>query len=43
MSKKLIDEVVIRGGDVISYLRLKREGYVTLWCGEGKICMGKYE
>lgn len=41
--RKLVDEVVIRGGDIITYLRLKGEGYVTLWVGEGKICLGKYE
>jgi hypothetical protein len=35
----LEDTVIIKGRDVIEYLRLRKEGYVTLWSGEGKICL----
>lgn len=33
------NEIVIKASNIIEYLRLKKLGYVTLWCGEGKICM----
>lgn len=35
------DEQIIPGRDVITYLRLRREGYVCAWSGEGRICMVK--
>lgn len=38
-----MEEVIIKGRDVITYLRLKQEGYKTLWVGEGLICMKKEE
>lgn len=34
-------EVIIAGRNIIEYLRLKKAGYVTVWSGEGKICMKK--
>jgi len=40
---KLVDEIVIRNTEIGRYMSLKAEGYVTLWVGEGKICLGKYE
>jgi len=30
---------IIKGSDVGEYLRLKAQGYVTLWVGNGLICM----
>jgi len=27
--------------NIIEYLKLREEGYKTLWCGEGLICMIK--
>ena len=33
--------VTIKARDIIKYLRLKKEGWKTLWVGEGQICMEK--
>lgn len=33
------NEIIIKSSNIIEYLRLKKLGYITLWCGEGKICM----
>ena len=35
-------EVVIKN-DLASYMRLRDNGYVTKWCGNGLICMAKRE
>lgn len=41
--RRLVDEIVIPHTNIGEYMRLKGLGYVTLWVGEGKICLGKYE
>jgi hypothetical protein len=33
--------IIVPYADLITYLRLRREGWRTLWVGEGQICMGK--
>ncbi len=35
------DERIIPARDIILYLALKKQGYVTVWVGEGKICLKK--
>ncbi len=35
------DERIIPACDIILYLDLKKQGYVTVWVGEGKICLKK--
>ena len=32
-------QVIIKGSNVIEYLKLKKQGYKTVWVGEGKICL----
>ena len=34
-------EKIISCNNIIEYLRLKKEGYKTLWVGNGLICMKK--
>ena len=34
-------EKIIKGTNIIEYLRLKKLGYKTLWVGNGLICMIK--
>ncbi len=34
-------EIVIPAHNIILYLELKKQGYVTVWVGEGKICLKK--
>jgi hypothetical protein len=39
---KLLREVkVINHTDIASYLKLKADGYKTIWTGEGKIALHK--
>lgn len=33
--------VIISGQDLITYMRLRQEGYTTQWVGEGKIALKK--
>lgn len=35
--------IIVPHTDLITYLRLRREGWRTLWVGEGQVCMGKKE
>jgi len=35
--------VVLRGSEFSEYVRLKAEGFKTLWSGDGKICLAKHE
>lgn len=32
---------MIKARDLMSYFRLRKKGYKTLWSGEGKICLAK--
>lgn len=34
-----MDTIIIKHSNIIEYLRLKKLGYITVWVGEGKICM----
>jgi len=38
-----MSEIIISAQNIIEYMRLKKEGYRTAWCGEGKICLVKKE
>lgn len=39
--KLLRDVKVIKHTDIASFLKLKAEGYKTIWTGEGKIALHK--
>jgi hypothetical protein len=36
-------EKIIAGRNVIEYIRLRRQGFVAAWSGNGQICMVKRE
>lgn len=39
--KLLLGVKIIKHTDIISYLKFKKEGYRTIWVGEGKIALHK--
>lgn len=41
VKKSKVETVTIKGRDIIAYLSYKKRGFVTVWCGEGLICMKK--
>ena len=33
--------IYVKSSNIIMYLKARRLGWRTVWCGEGVICMGK--
>ncbi len=32
-------QIIIKASEINKYFELKKQGYKTLWAGEGKICL----